>query len=286
MKDLKRLLDLMFLPEETVCVSDSKFSTHSLSIPTVLSGNVTLVSPNQKVSNKTIKTSELILLALNPIQGFRKDENVTAHRSFLWEIDMGSIESQQQYMKAIGLPYTAAIYSGNKSIHFLTVLDEPIDKKIYKLLFNWATNIGTLFDKSCGNPSRSIRIPGATRPETGREQKLLELKSKVTLDDFMAWLNQHEHLRPIPREKRTLTYGKDYGSLSPWAQKQLKDGLDTSKGRNRAFFSIACDLFKSGFSEEEAVDILEMYFVEESDFKEREFLTTINSAFKYVTERE
>ena len=285
MKYLKRLLDLMFDPEDEVCPSSDKWAYHSMPITSILSGEVKLVSPNQKVPVKTVSTENLILLAINAIKGFRNDSNVTVYRSFLWEVDVGSLASQMAYTGSLGLPTSAAIYSGNKSIHFITTLDTPIDEKTYRILYQWALNIGTLYDPNCKNPSRSIRIPGSIRPETGKEQKLIEIKGRIKLDDFLAWLNQYPDLRPKEREKKILTEEQDYEKLSPWAKSQLKNGIDFSRGRNQTWFAIACDLYQSGHDEEAVVDILEQYFVEEHDFKHKEFLIAIGSACKYMANK-
>lgn len=287
MKDLKALLDLMFEPTDEVAVSINKYGYHSMPISSVLSGEVTLVSPNEKIDIKKFETNKLTLLCLNAVKGFRNDQNITCHRTFLWEADVGTIANQYAYMQTIGIPYSAAIYSGNKSIHFITVLDEPIDAKTYRPLFKWGNAIGTLFDWQCGNPSRCVRIPGTIRPDTGKEQKLIELKSRVKLDDFMAFLNKYEHLRPIEREetKNNLTNKKDYDKLSQWAIRQFKDGIDFSNGRNAMWFSLACDLAKSGYPESEAIEILEQYFLEEHDFEYKEFLTAINSGFKHMANK-
>lgn len=286
MKDFKALLDLMFLPDDTICVGDSHWAYHSMPVESVLSGEVTLLSPNPKVKMKKVKSDKLTHLAINPVNGFRNDSNVYRIQNFLWEIDVGSLSSQLSYMRSIGLPYSAAVFSGNKSIHFVTVLDEPIDIKTYRLLYAWALAVVTLCDKACKNPTRCVRIPGAVRPDTDRVQKLIEIKGKVKLDDFMAWLNQYEHLRPKERgERKGLTNEGDYEKLSPWARSQFRDGIDFSGGRNRAFFSLACDMFNSGYSEFEALEILEQYFVEEHDFKYKEFATTINSAYKYMANK-
>lgn len=281
MKDLKKLLDLMFEPTDEICPSNSKWAYHSMPIATVLSGEVTLVSPNEKVDNQIIKTEDLTLLAINAIKGFRNDSNVTSHRTFLYELDIGPLASQMAYIKALELPYSAAIFSGNKSIHFITVLDEPIDEKTYGLLAKWALSIGTLFDSNCKNPSRSVRIPGAIRPETQKVQKFIELKDRVSIDSFMDWLNKYPNLKPKEREKKPLTYEKDYEKISSWVRYQFKNGIDFSRGRNATWFSLACELFQSGYNEDEATEILEHYFVEESDFKHKEFLIAIGSAFKY-----
>jgi hypothetical protein len=286
MKDLKALLDLMFEPEDEVAVSNSQWAYHSMPQSSVLNGQVTLVSPNQKVPTQTVKTEELTLLSINAIKGFRKDDNVTSCRTFLWEADVGTLPSQMQYTRDIGIPTSVSIFSGNKSIHFATVLEEPVDIKTYRLLYQWALNIGTLYDQNCKNPSRCIRIPGAIRTDTGRKQRLTELGSRVKLDDFMAYLNKYEHLRPKEREeKKDLTFQNDYGKYSEWASKQFREGIDFSNGRNKAFFALSCDLAKSGYSENGAIEVLEQYFVEEHDFKYKEFLATVKSAFTYMANK-
>jgi len=279
MQDLKSLLDLMFLPEDTVVVSNNKFATHSVSIETVLSGEVTLVSSNQKVSNQIVKTSELIFLAINPIKGFRLDSNAYRLQNFLLECDTGSITSQVEYLKNLGIPYSAIIFSGSKSAHILVALDTPLDEKTYRLLYVWILRIGTLFDQNCKNPSRCIRIPGATRPETGKQQTLLELKEKVKLEDLMVWLNLYEHLRPKERERKSLTNGADHDKLSPWVKTALKYGIKFDKGRNHTWHSIFCDFALAGYPKDQAIDFLSVYFVEEFDFKEKEWLRIAQSAY-------
>jgi len=285
MKDLKALLDLLFLPDERCCPSTDKFSYHSIPVKELYTGQVTLVSPNNKVPIKTVKTEELVLMAINPMKhGFRNDSNVSAFRTFLFELDVGSIQSQYLYFKNLAVPTSCSIFSGSKSVHTLTVLDQDIDEKTYRLLYLWALSILTLADPNCKNPSRSVRICGAIRPETGKEQKLMELNGKVKLDDFMAWLNKYPHLRPKEREKtNNLTNEKDYDKLSPWLRKALRENdLDFSKGRNRMWYAAFYDFAKAGYSQDEAEAILENFFQEENDFKFKEWLTCSKSAYVHV----
>jgi hypothetical protein len=287
MKDFKALLDLVFDPTDDVCVSNAQWAYHSIPQSLALSGEVTLVSNNSKVSVQKVKTSELTLLSVNAIKGFRNDSNVTKYRTFLWECDIGTLQQQLNYAKDLELPYSAAIFSGNKSVHFLTVLDEAIDAKTYRYIYRWVLSIGTLFDKNCKNPSRGVRIPGNIRPDTDREQKLISLGSRVKLEDFYAWLSKYDHLSPKEQKREnTLTNGKDYGKLSRWAVRQFEKGIDFSKGRNQTWYALACDLVKSGFCQEEAVCILGQYYQEEHDFQEKEFLSCIDHAYQYMRDKE
>ena len=285
MSDLKKLLDLLFLPGERCCPSDNKYSTHSLPIESLLSEEVTLVSPNQEVKPRTVKTRDLTLMCFNPMgEGFRNDSNVAAHRNFLFEIDVGSTDSQLKYREALEIPISAAIFSGNRSVHFLLCLEEALDEKTYRLLYQWTLNIATLFDQNVKTPSKSVRIPGAIRPETGKEQKLIEIGDKIKLEEFITWLNNYDYLRPKEREKRKpLTNEADPDNLSPWLRKALKENdIDFSKGRNKVWYSIFFDFAVAGYTQEQAEAFLENFYTEEHDFKRREWLGTAKSAYEHA----
>lgn len=264
-------------------MSDNKFGHHSVPLDTVLAGNVTLLSPNNDVSIRTCESTDLILAAINPIQGFRLDHNVYKFRTFLWEIDTGTIKEQIKYFDYIGLPLSAKVFSGNKSVHAVTVLDEDLaNEEEYRELYNWALKILTLCDQNCRNPSRSVRIPGAYR-EPGKKQRLISLGSRVSLKDFKGWLSQYGHLKPKPKEKRPFVEGEaDYSQLSVWARIQLSKGIDFRKGRNATWYALAYDFALAGYSEDHAINILGQFFQEERDFKEKEWEITISSAYKHV----
>jgi hypothetical protein len=287
-EDGKKMLELMFRKEEYVCCSPDKFGYHSIPLENIYLDQITLVSPNSKVPVKTVDSNKITLVALNPMGwGYRKDSNCSAFRNFLIEMDTHEKHIQVEYIKRLGIPYSAMVWSGSKSVHTLISLSEDLpDEKTYRMLYKWILKLATLSDQALGNPSRSIRLAGGTRPETGNTQELIELKSRVKLDNFMAYLNKYPHLRPKEREERKdLTFQNDYDKLSSWARSQLKDGIDFSKGRNKTYFGLACDLAKSGYSESETIEILEQYFVEEHDFKYREFLTAIKSAHTYMANK-
>jgi hypothetical protein len=279
------LLKLLFNEGEAVCVSKNKFGFHSIPLENALSGQVTLVSPNEKVPISYCDSSELTLVAINPIKGFRLDSNVTSFRTFLWEIDTGSIPKQLGYFEKIGIPLSCTIWSGNKSVHALTVLDQDLDEKKYREYYQWALNVLTWCDQNCKNPSRSTRIPGAYR-EPGKKQRLIDMRERVKLSTFEAWLNQYEHLRPKVREKKEIPEGgADYSLLSVWVRIMMKKGIDfANRGRNATYYAIAYDFALAGFSIETATEELLKRFTEERDFKEKELLVTINSAFKKVNE--
>jgi hypothetical protein len=290
------LLKLLFNEGENICVSHNEYGYHSVPLEEVLSKeSITLIPTEESCKKRKIefcpenydhvRTDNLIMVALNPIRGYRVDANVTSIRSFLIELDVGSIKDQQGTISHLKMPFSAQVFSGNKSIHTVITLSEDLqDEKTYRLIAEWIFRIITLADSSCKNPSRSVRIPGSHR-NNGKKQRLIRIKERVTPKELMDWLNKYEHLRPKAREKKVVAPGQaDFSRLSTWARIQLTKGIDFAKrGRNQTFFGLAYDLALAGFTEENAIEMLTERFTEEHDFKEKELLTTIGSAFKKVS---
>lgn len=283
----KKLLSLMFKEGETVCVSNAKYSYHSLSLENILDNRVVLLSPNPSAPIRKADSSELIFVALNPIKGFREDANCTSFRNFLIEIDTGPLAQQLDFIKKLGMPYSAAVFSGNKSIHFLISLSEDLPNiKIYKKMGKWILNIITLADQNTFYPSISIRIPGAVRSETGKAQQLVDFKGKVSISELSAWLAKHPSAKPKEYVKKPLSEVPDFDRISPWVIKKLRHGLDKNVGRNKQWFSIAANFAQAGYDEDDIISILSKYFQEESDFEEKEFLTAIASGYRHIHSRE
>ena len=284
----KALLHLMFDPGESICVSNSQFAYHSLPLEKVMGGELELISPNEKVSLQCVNSNDLTLVAINPINGFRQDSNVYKYRSFLYEIDTGSLKEQWGYLKHMGIPTSALVFSGNKSIHALVTLDELIsNEKTYRYLYDWSLRILTMCDRQVKTPSKCIRIPGAYR-EPGKKQRLIEIKSRISHKEFFDWLNKYDHLRPRAKERKIVPTGHaDFSRLSPWARAMLTKGITfNNRGRNQTWFGLAYDLALAGYTEEQGIEILLPRFQEEHNFKEKELLTTISSAFKKVLENQ
>jgi len=282
----KKLLTLMFNEGETICVSPNEYGYHSVPLNHAFDEEVTMVSPNANRAIEYCKSNEIKLVALNPIHGFRRDSNCYKFRNFLIELDTGHIEDQIQYIKSQNVPYSALVFSGNKSVHALVSLDTDLpSEKIYRMFAEWILNILPLADENIKNPSRSIRVPGAMRD--GKMQDLLEYKGKVSAKDFTAWLAEHPEARPKERVKREAADhdGANLTRVEGWVKHQLLNGIDFSKGRNKTWFSIACSFALAGYSQDEAIDILSDFFNEDDDFREKEWLTSIDSAFNYIHAR-
>lgn len=293
----RKLLNLMFRPDERVCVSNSIYGYHSIPLEEALSDKeVTLVPTQDSCYKRKIEwipenfgkahTDNVTLVALNPINGFREDQNVTAYRSFLIEIDTGSIKSQLDYIKQLEIPYSAIVFSGNKSLHCLITLDQDLPNyEIYYHMAEWALKSVTLADQNTKNPSRSIRIPGATR-DNGKKQLLVEFKGPTPLATFAAWLAKHPEAKPETSQKRTVSGEMDFRKVKPWVHKRLVDGTVGHKnGRNKGWYSVAFEFALSGYDLDDTIDKLGAFFSPENDFGIREWKTTIKSAFKNARNR-
>lgn len=281
----KQLLELMFKEGETICVSPNQFAYLSVPLRYAMNGKLTLV-PNE--DNKPFcypDSNELLLVALNPIKGNREDLNCTAYRNFLIEIDTGSLQEQMAYIEKLRMPFSAAIFSGNKSLHFLIALKDSLpSEKVYRHFAEWILNIVTLADQNTKNPSRSIRIPGAFR-EPGKQQQLYAGDVKfIELNTLVDWLKLHPNAKPKEREKRIISDKPDFKGIKRWVLKSLYEGVKPPN-RNKQWFTIAVEFALTGYEEDYTINLLSQYFSPENDFKEREWETAIRSGFKYAYER-
>lgn len=284
-----KLLNLMFQEGESVCVSHNKFGYHSVPLPEVFKEDVQLLSTAFRDGKdpldciQTVNTNELKLVALNPIKGWRDDASSYRYRNFLIEMDYGPLPEQLAYIKKLEMPYSAVVFSGGKSLHFLISLSEDLpDENTYRKVAEWILGIVTLADQNTKNPSRSIRIPGAKRENS--RQVLVELVGKVPNDILGKWLQRYPDAMPREREKTPVRGDKRFPRMKPWMLKALQGEFPIDKGRNKTWFAIACEFVLAGFEEDETMEVLREYFIPDRDFKEREWKTTIRSAFKYMHE--
>ncbi len=153
----------------------------------------------------------------------RSDENVACFRNFLIEIDTIPLDKQAKYIEQLALPYSAAVYSGGKSIHYIISLEEPCaNVKEYRELASFLIDdIVTLSDKNNKNPSRFTRTPNYVRPDTGRVQEVLDLRKRVTNEELAKFLAPYAQLRRIKQKA-----ARKAQRVKAAKQKQaLKDGL-------------------------------------------------------------
>lgn len=126
----------------------------------------------------------------------RKAANVKKYRNLLFEVDNISVQDQAAKIKASGLPYSTATFSGSKSIHWIISLIEPIEereeytaiwKAIHAALLKW----GVEADTATKDPARFSRCPGQIR-DNGKEQKLLKVVGRISIETIKDWLIENE----------------------------------------------------------------------------------------------
>jgi hypothetical protein len=278
-QEQQKLLNLMFREGESICVSPNQYAYHSVKIEDLEKG-VTLVSPNEKVKDSSCDWRDITLLAINPIEGFRCDNNVTHYRNFLIELDDGDLLEQHNYIRQSGIPYSACIYSGNKSLHFIISLEE--DLLSYQMYYNvaeWILNVLDRADKVVKNPSRCVRFPCNVRKETNKEQTLVEFKGNVKNKDLYDWLSKHPSKMPV--EKKMHKPISSYTGTRKIPEKvvaKLKEGIDSN--RNNTWFHLSSTMAQAGFDYEETLDIFYNFFEPEKDFKEYEWKNAIKNGGK------
>ena len=190
----------------------------------------------------------------------RCDANVTCYRNILVEMDKTPLAKQMPYISEIGMPFTSAVFSGSKSIHFIISLATPlVDKKAYdEMVRRVYKAVGhSKVDKSCKNPSRLSRVPGHIRAETNKVQDLIALHGRVDNAILDAWLIAHNAPERVfePLPPRRFTEPRDYSALSPYTRSFLEKGADPGR-RHDNFRNSAIDLLKCGWDEAETYELL------------------------------
>lgn len=262
----KKFLDLFFNEGETVCFSSNPYAYPS--------------EPQENINDELTT-----LVAINPIKGQRSDQNVTAFRTFMIELDDMDLQHQMDYVKRMKFPYSYCCFSGNKSLHFALVLNHDIpSESIYRHTYQWILNILGKADQKTKNPSRSIRFPGTIRPDTGKEQKLVYMGERISLEELSKWLNKHPHKAPKPLiRKKGRSRKPNISGVKKWAKTALREGVHNMEGsRNNTWMSLGCEFALNGFSLDDTIYYLENYFEEQPDFREREWLTAIKSGWNYA----
>jgi len=284
-KSSKDFLDLLFDPGETICISPNIYGYHSVG-QEELDKDILLISPSEKVDNNTIKEEDINLIAMNPINGFRNDKNVTAYRTFLVELDDGTAKEQRDYIESIGMPYSVCVFSGNKSLHYGITVDKAfISESRWRTLAQWILNIVSKADPLTKNPSRSIRFPNNVRKD-GRQLKqgLVEMRGRISREELIIWVNKFKDKKPVKKvnlyEEREENFVVCDDDMPDWLYFKLKEGVLYE--RNATWFKYACVMANEGFDLFNTISLFDQFFTEESDFNRKEWESVIESAYKTV----
>lgn len=279
-KEGQDFLNLLFNEGETICVTSGKYGAHSIAQPEI-GPEIPLRTPDKQF---TISEDDIQMVGVNPIDGWKRDENVTDFRNFMLEFDDGTLHSQLEYVKNSGLPFSACVFSGNKSLHFAVAVTQGYSENIWRFINQWILNILTKADQQNKSPSRGIRFPGNWRKNGAKKKQiLLELNGRISQSELNNWLSKHMDKKPKIERPPVESYGKfiSEGELPPailLKLQRLRDG--TQDNRNSSWFKIATFMAKNGISISSAKNVCETYFVEEPDFKRSELMNCIKSAYR------
>lgn len=134
----------------------------------------------------------------------KQSDNVKTFRNFLIEFDKMPLEQQIPYMDSTGIPYSACVYSGGKSYHFIISLDEPVNNILeYKDIFYRIHHLcQEKNDKACSDPARFTRFPNSIR--ANKRQLVIKINKRVSKQELLARLNTTDFLESY---KKTSWYG-------------------------------------------------------------------------------
>jgi hypothetical protein len=115
-------------------------------------------------------------------------------------MDHLDIEEQATLIAESKLPFSTATFSGNKSIHFVVSLEEPVTEAEYKIIANklkyafGKLNDEWLLDPNALRPEVSTRIGTFNRLVKNKEslQKFILLKARVPNETLYDWLDSKQ----------------------------------------------------------------------------------------------
>jgi hypothetical protein len=222
-------------------------------------------------------------LCINPLNqsGTRRDSEVTVHRNFLIEMDTGTIPEQLKIVQSSGLPFSACVFSGSKSLHFLVSVEGGVKPEEYKQIAAAIMAKVPGCDLSTKNPSRLSRLPTVPRTETKKEQKIVALNHRITRQELDSWLGPLPLLLIAPAADTAFTEISGAVGVYPDTQRFIADGAVTGTF-NTELFKAASNLKDLGFNKQVATLILQgmTLRVYNSDLHPQD-LKTITSAFGY-----
>lgn len=224
---------ILFNPGEMVCTTNTPFGTAAVAV-------------------EDARPAEFF--CINPLNGSRKDVNVTALRNFLVEYDTGTIDEQLKLIKESGLPYSTLTTSGGKSVHAIVSLEYPVStledyKKLAKRIY--AKMPGA--DTANSNPSRLSRMAGVRRESTGQPQQLLDIRlGRISISEIMDWVG------PEPEVSRVEPVNLPDGYRLPtiFTKHFLAFGSEPGR-RNSDLFKAACDLTRCGYTEDQIIEMVQ-----------------------------
>ena len=200
----------------------------------------------------------------------RKGANVKKHRNLMFEIDNIPVPEQAELIKASGLPFSTATFSGSKSIHWIISLVEPLEDRVEYTAIWKAINAALLknkieVDSATKDPARFSRCPGVIR-DNGKEQKLLKVNTRIELEVIITWLQSHlinwEDYLPKQDFKPQYILGEVHSKAADdlkweWILKYMKNDRYEEGNRHHYQIKMAYLLLRTGMD----ANTIDRYFV-------------------------
>jgi len=267
-------LKVLFDPEDHICISQSVFSNHTRSTVDVIN---------------TLKNYEFV--SINPFTPgtTRAARNVCKYRNFIIEFEADSkgvpLDEQRATIDKLGLPFSTQVFSGSKSMHFVISLETPLASAAeWEKLSGWLYNIMKPYkvDPKCCDIGRFTRVGGGFRVSKQSAQELIECRSRIPNQAFIAWLEKSGSPPPPPKtryvSKNTAhhmsLFGAKFddnfrGKITKETIEFIKTGGDQGD-RHYKLFKAACDLRDQRYPVEEAKVLLltklrERYIIESKE---------------------
>lgn len=139
------------------------------------------------------------MIRFNPLDGNgESDINVTRYKHCLIESDKDSIEKQYSLYKAMNLPVTVLVNSGNKSLHAIVKVDaESLHqyRERVNFIYEFCKKNGLNVDEQDKNASRYSRMPGVMRD--GKRQYIVSTNmGPASYAEWRQWVDEQNDNLP------------------------------------------------------------------------------------------
>ena len=242
--DKLQFYNLLFDEEEHTCFGATAFDNQSYPILDGINSQTTrFFTINPLVKGRT-----------------RKAANVTRYRNLMFEIDNIPVPEQAKLIKDSELPYSTAVFSGSKSIHWIISLTSPLVDRIeytavWKACHAALLNNSIEADVATKDPARFSRCPEVIR-DNGKEQKLLKVRNRINFEDLNNWLisNDIDWQDYLPKQEFKPAYllNHDYSKVADdlkweWIQKYYMKNDTYVEGKRHDYqVKMAYLLLKTG----------------------------------------
>ena len=216
-------------------------------------------------------------------------ENVMSYRNMLFECDNLTLKTQTARINKSKLPYSAKIFSGNRSYHYQIFFDNDLTEEQYEATYIAIAEalrpFGYQADMQCKNPNRMARAPFQTREGTETVQTLEEWNGLVSYQSMLDWLkSRHVDIKPIQKVLNQVEYT---GPGDADSEYRFNDAVTRTVRYNGEYgitprqpwlYKLACQCKSNGLTESDALGLIGAKYEHEEPYK---VASAIKNAYKY-----